>query len=244
MSRRVLVTGGGQGLGAAISRALAVGGNRVIVADRDAEHAEAVAGEIDGEAWVVDLSDTEALDDLSLEVDILVNNAGIQRIHPIEEFPPEEWRLIMRVMLETPYLLTRAALPYMKHQGWGRVINISSVHGLRASAFKSAYVAAKHGLQGLTKTTALEGGPFGITANTVNPGYVGTALVTSQIADQARSRGITEEQVTDQVFLAKSAIKRLVEPEEVAALVRFLASDEAAMITGAAHSMDAGWSAG
>lgn len=241
--RRAVVTGAGRGLGKAIAQSLAAAGAQVTVADVDADACAATAAELGGTAWPVDLSRTEELDELRLDTDILVNNAGIQRIHPVEEFPPQEWRLIHRIMLEAPFLLTRAAFPAMKERGWGRIINVSSVHGLRASPFKSAYIAAKHGLQGLTKTVALEGGPHGITANTVNPGYVRTKLVADQIADQAASRGISEEAVTEEVFLAKSAVPRLAEPEEVAQLVAFLATDAAGLITGAAHSVDAGWSA-
>lgn len=241
--KNALVTGGAAGLGRAIARALAADGAVVMVADLNAEGARAVADEIGGEAWAIDFSDTDALERLRLDVDILVNNAGIQRIHPIEEFPLQEWRLIQRIMLEAPFLLTRAALPAMYSRGWGRVINMSSAHGLRASAYKSAYVSAKHGLEGLTKTTALEGGPKGVTANCINPGYVRTALVEGQIADQAKSLGISEDEVLEQVFLAKSAVKRLAEPEDVAALAVFLASDAAALMNGGSYTVDGGWTA-
>ncbi|TFI50448.1 SDR family oxidoreductase, partial [Micrococcus endophyticus] len=203
----------------------------------------AVAEEVGGDVWAADLSDVAALEDLSLDTDILVNNAGIQRINPVEEFVPEDWRLIHRLMLEAPFLLTRAVLPGMYERGFGRIINLSSAHGLVASPFKSAYVAAKHGLQGLTKVTALEGGPHGVTANCINPGYVRTPLVDEQVADQAASRGISEEEVLDQVFLAHSAVKRLAEPEEVATLAVWLASDAAAVATGSSYSLDGGWAA-
>lgn len=227
--RRALVTGGASGLGKAISEALAEAGAEVTVADLDAEAAETVASGIGGRAWAVDLADTSALETIDVDTDILVNNAGIQRIHPITEFPLEEWRLISTLMLEAPFVLTKAVLPGMYRRGWGRIINLSSVHGLRASANKSAYVAAKHGLMGLTKTTALEGGPQGVTCNAINPGYVLTPLVKGQIADQAKTNGISEKEVLEQVFLGHSAVPRLAEPEEVAAIALFLAGDAAAV---------------
>lgn len=242
-SKRALVTGGASGLGKAMSEAFAAAGAHVIVADVDAESAEAVAGDIGGEAWTVNLADTSALDGVDLDVDILVNNAGIQRIHPITEFPLDEWRLINTLMLEAPFVLTKAALPRMYEKGWGRVINLSSIHGLRASANKSAYVAAKHGLMGLTKTTALEAGPHGVTCNAINPGYVMTPMVKGQIADQAKTNGITEDEVLEQVFLGHSAVPKLADPGGIAALALFLASDAAAVINGSAHSVDGGWSA-
>ncbi|MEG3615698.1 3-hydroxybutyrate dehydrogenase [Isoptericola haloaureus] len=241
--RRAVVTGGGSGIGAACAAALAARGAHVVVADRDAEAAKRVAADVDGEAWVVDLADTAALDDLTLDADVLVNNAGIQRVSPIEEFDPDAFRLIQRIMLEAPFLLVRAALPGMYERGWGRIVNLSSVHGLVASPFKSAYVAAKHGLEGLSKVTALEGGPHGATSNCVNPGYVRTPLVEKQIADQARVHGIDESEVLEKVLLTESAIKRLTEPAEVGELVAWLAGPSARMVTGASWTVDGGWSA-
>lgn len=241
--RTALVTGGASGIGAACSRALAAAGARVTVADIDGDAAEALAAELGGDAWHVDLSDVRALDDVRLDTDILVNNAGVQHVSPIEEFDPERFSFILRLMLEAPFLLIRAALPAMYARGYGRIVNVSSVHGLRASPFKSAYVAAKHGLEGLSKVTALEGAAHGVTSNCVNPGYVRTPLVERQIADQARVHGIPESEVLETVLLTESAIKRLVEPEEVAALAVWLASDAAGMVTGASHTMDGGWSA-
>lgn len=239
--RSALITGAASGLGKAMAHALASAGAHVTVADLNGEAAGEVASAIEGEAWEVDLSDTDALDGTQINTDILINNAGIQRIHAIEEFPLDEWRLINRLMLESPFVLTKAVLPGMYERGWGRIVNVSSVHGLRASAFKSAYVAAKHGLMGLTKTTALEGGPKGVTCNAINPGYVMTPLVEQQIADQARTRNISEDKVLDQVFLGHSAVKRLATEEEVARLALFLCSDAAAVINGSAHSIDGGW---
>ncbi|MEW1961571.1 3-hydroxybutyrate dehydrogenase [Microbacterium sp. NPDC077644] len=239
--RRAVITGGASGIGLACAEEFASRGAHVVIADLNAEAAQEHAEALGGEAWTVDLSDTTALDDLTLEADILVNNAGIQRVSPIAEFDPAAFRAIQRIMLEAPFLLIRAALPGMYERGWGRVINISSVHGLRASPFKSAYVAAKHGLEGLSKVTALEGGPHGVTSNCINPGYVRTPLVEKQIADQAAVHGIPESEVVEKVMLTESAIKRLVDPVEVASLAGWLASPHAAMVTGASYTMDGGW---
>ncbi|WP_102141633.1 3-hydroxybutyrate dehydrogenase [Mycobacterium hubeiense] len=241
--RTALVTGGASGIGAACARELAARGATVTVADVDEVAAKTVADDIGGKAWAVDLLDVSALEDLTLEADILVNNAGVQSINAIETFPPEKFRAMMALMVEAPFLLIRAALPHMYAHAFGRVINISSVHGLRASEFKVAYVTAKHALEGLSKVTALEGGPHGVTSNCVNPGYVRTPLVTKQIADQARTHNIPEDEVVGEILLKESAIKRLVEPEEVAALVSWLASPSAGMVTGASYTMDGGWSA-
>jgi 3-hydroxybutyrate dehydrogenase len=241
--RRAVVTGGASGIGEACARAFAGAGAHVVIADLNGEAAERIAGEIGGEAWQVDLGDTAALADLRLEADILVNNAGIQHVRPIEEFAPERFSFILRLMLESPYLLIRAVLPGMYERGFGRIINLSSVHGLRASPFKSAYVSAKHGLEGLSKVTALEGGPHGVTSNCINPGYVRTPLVEKQVADQARLHGIPEDEVLPKVMLTESAIKRLVEPAEVASLALWLSSPDAGMVTGASYTMDGGWTA-
>jgi 3-hydroxybutyrate dehydrogenase len=241
--RTALVTGGASGIGAACARELAARGAVVTVADLDQAGATAIADEIGGKAWAVDLSDVAALENLTLETDILVNNAGIQHVSPIADFPPERFRFMLALMVEAPFLLIRATLPHMYGAGFGRVINLSSVHGLRASEYKVAYVTAKHALEGLSKVTALEGGPHGVTSNCVNPGYVRTPLVTKQIADQARTHDIPEQQVVEDILLKESAIKRLLEPEEVGSLVGWLATPDAAMVTGASYSMDGGWSA-
>lgn len=241
--KRAIITGGASGIGLACAHEFARRGAKVVIADVNAAAAEGVASIVNGEAWVIDLGDTRALDELRLDADILVNNAGLQRVSPIENFDPESYRLMQRIMLEAPFLLVRAVLPSMYQRGWGRIINVSSVHGLRASPYKSAYVAAKHGLEGLSKATALEGGVHGVTSNCVNPGYVRTPLVEQQIADQAVVHGIAESEVIERIMLTESAVKRLVEPEEVASLVGWLASDRAAMVTGAAYTMDGGWSA-
>ncbi|GAA0999772.1 3-hydroxybutyrate dehydrogenase [Nocardiopsis tropica] len=238
-----MVTGGAAGIGAAVCRRLAADGAQVTVVDRDGAAARALAEEIDGRALELDLTDTGALAGLALDVDIVVNNAGVQHVAPIEDFDPAWFRRITTLMLEAPFLLTRAALPAMYERGFGRIVHVSSVHGLRASKYKAAYVAAKHGVEGLSKVTALEGGEHGVTSNCVNPGYVRTALVAKQIAEQAAAHGITEQQVTDEVFLARPAIKRLIEPDEVAGLVSWLCSPAAAMVTGSSYTMDGGWTA-
>ena len=241
--RRALVTGGASGIGAACATAFAAAGAHVIVADLNGEAADAVAKQLGGESWQVDLSDTKALADLELDVDILVNNAGVQHVSPLEDFDPERFSFILRLMLESPFLLIRAALPKMYERAHGRIINISSAHGLRASAYKSAYVAAKHGLEGLSKVAALEGGAHGVTSNCINPAYVRTPLVEKQIADQARIHGIPESDVVEKIMLADLAIKRLVEPHEVGDLALWLAGDTAGMVTGASYTMDGGWTA-
>jgi 3-hydroxybutyrate dehydrogenase len=241
--RSALVTGGASGIGAACARELAGRGASVTVADVDGAAATALADEIGGTAWAVDLLDVAALEDLHLEVDVLVNNAGVQTVEAIIEFDPARFRSMLALMVEAPFLLIRAALPHMYAQRFGRIVNVSSVHGLRASEFKVAYVTAKHGLEGLSKVTALEGGPHDVTSNCGNPGYVRTPLVAKQITDQARTHGITEDEVLSKVLLTESAIKRLVEPEDVAALVGWLASPSAGMVTGASYTMDGGWSA-
>ncbi|WP_448656071.1 3-hydroxybutyrate dehydrogenase [Microbacterium lacticum] len=239
--KRALVTGGASGIGLACVREFAGRGATVIVADFNADAAQTVAAEVGGEAWVVDLADTAAQEDLALDVDILVNNAGIQTVAPIHEFDPERWRFMHRLMVESPFLLIRAALPAMYERGWGRIVNISSAHGLRASTYKSAYVAAKHALEGLSKVTALEGGPHGVTSNCINPAYVRTPLVEKQIADQAVVHGIAESEVVEKIMLTESVIKRLIEAEEVASLAGWLVSDRAGMVTGGSYTMDGGW---
>jgi 3-hydroxybutyrate dehydrogenase len=243
LGRRALITGGGSGIGRACAVRLADAGADIVVVDRDAEAAKTVAAQVGGTAVAVDLSDLAAVDGLDLAVDILVNNAGLQHVAPLHEFPVDRFSYILRLMLEAPFRLVRGALPHMYERGWGRVVNISSIHGLRASAFKSAYVTAKHGLEGLSKVIALEGAEHGVTSNCVNPAYVRTPLVEGQIADQAKAHGLSEDQVVEQVMLAPAAVKRLIEPSEVAEAVAYLCSPAAASVTGTSLVMDGGWSA-
>jgi 3-hydroxybutyrate dehydrogenase len=176
-------------------------------------------------------------------VDIVVNNAGVQHVAAIEEFPPEKWDAIVAVNLSSGFHLTRATFAAMKANKWGRIVNVASAHGLVASPYKSAYVAAKHGVIGFTKTIALEGAEFGITCNAICPGYVRTALVEKQIPEQARARGISEEAVVRDVLLAAQATKQFVTTDQIGALTVFLCSDAAAQITGAALTIDGGWTA-
>jgi 3-hydroxybutyrate dehydrogenase len=241
--RRAMVTGGASGIGRACARRLAAAGASVVVVDRDADAARAVAGEVGGTAVTVDLADLAAVDRLDLDVDVLVNNAGLQHVAPLHEFPVDRFSHILRLMVEAPFRLVRGALPGMYERGWGRVVNISSVHGLRASAYKSAYVTAKHGLEGLSKVIALEGAEHGVTSNCVNPAYVRTPLVERQIADQARAHGLSEGDVVEQVMLAPAALKRLIEPAEVADAVAWLCSPAATSVTGSSLVMDGGWTA-
>lgn len=245
--RRALVTGAGSGIGRACALRLAAAGAEVTALDRSADSARSAAEEIEcGRAVTLDLADLAGIDALAaevLDVDILVNNAGLQHVAPIHEFPTETFGLILTVMLEAPFRLLRRVLPGMYERGWGRVVNISSVHGLRASPYKSAYVSAKHGLEGLSKVVALEGASHGVTSNCVNPAYVRTPLVENQIADQAATHGLTADEVVSQVMLAPAAIKRLIEPAEVAESVAYLCSPAAAFITGTSLALDGGWTA-
>ncbi|MFJ4910607.1 3-hydroxybutyrate dehydrogenase [Streptomyces sp. NPDC093249] len=246
--RTALVTGAAGGIGRACALRLAACGARVRAVDRAAEGLEALAEAATGlpgklEPRLLDLTDLDAAEAAAAGADILVNNAGLQLVRPIEEFPPDVFHTVLTVMLEAPFRLIRGALPHMYARGWGRIVNLSSVHGLRASAFKSAYVSAKHGLEGLSKTAALEGAPHGVTSNCVSPGYVRTPLVERQIADQAAAHGIPPERVLSEVLLKDSALKRLVEPEEVAEAVLYLCTPQASFITGTSLTLDGGWTA-
>ncbi|MET9724599.1 3-hydroxybutyrate dehydrogenase [Streptomyces zaomyceticus] len=246
--RTALVTGAAGGIGRACALRLAAAGARVRAVDRAAEGLETLveeAAELPGtlEPRLLDLTDLDAAEAAADGADILVNNAGLQLVRPIQEFPPDVFHTVLTVMLEAPFRLIRGALPHMYAQGWGRIVNISSVHGLRASAFKSAYVAAKHGLEGLSKTAALEGAPHGVTSNCVNPGYVRTPLVERQIADQSAAHGIPPERVLSEVLLKDSALKRLIEPDEVAEAVLYLCTPQASFITGTSLTLDGGWTA-
>ncbi|MBE1492982.1 3-hydroxybutyrate dehydrogenase [Amycolatopsis lexingtonensis] len=241
--RTALVTGGAGGIGLACVRALAAAGAKVHVVDVDAERAEAAATEAGGWAHAADLTDPAAIGALPAEVDILVNNAGIQHVAPIEDFPPDVFARIQALMVTAPFLLIRHVLPAMYAHGRGRIVNMSSVHGLRASPYKAAYVAAKHGLEGLSKVAALEGAAHGVTSNCVNPGYVRTPLVDGQIDAQAAEHDIPREDVVAEVLLRRAAIKKLIEPDDVASLVVWLCSPRAGHITGASIPLDGGWTA-
>jgi 3-hydroxybutyrate dehydrogenase len=249
--KAALVTGAASGIGLAIAQALAAGGARVTLADMDAEHGQAEAAKLPNARFVAaDLTQPGACRQLvegtiaaSGTLDILVNNAGVQFVAPITEFPEAKWRQLTELMLTAPFLLTQAALPGMYARGWGRIINLGSVHSLRASAFKSAYVAAKHGLLGLTRVTALEGAEHGVTCNCLCPSYVRTALVEKQIADQARVHNIPESEVVEKIMVAEAPIHRLLEPSEVGAYAAFLCSDAASGVTGGAITIDCGWTA-
>ena len=241
--RTALVTGAAGGIGLACARALAAAGAKVHVVDRDSDGAERAAAEVGGWAHVADLTDPSAIDALPDEIDILVNNAGVQHVAPLTEFPPQTFARMQALMVTAPFLLIRRSLPAMYARGWGRIVNISSVHGLRASAYKAAYVTAKHALEGLSKVAALEGAEHGVTSNCVSPGYVRTALVNGQVDAQAAEHGVAREDVVEQVLLRRAAIKRLIEPEDVASLVVWLCGDRAGHVTGASIPLDGGWTA-
>ncbi len=253
--RVAIVTGAGSGLGQAIAAALAREGVSVVVNDIVAESGTAVAEEISrsgGEA-VFQYGDVSRASDVAelieatiaryARLDILVNNAGVQYIAPLPEFPEEKWNHLIGVMLTGPFLTTKYAFPHMQAQKRGRIINISSTQGLVSAEFKAAYVSAKHGLLGLTKVTALEGAPYNITAVAVCPCFARTPLAEKQIAGQAKFHGMTEQEVIEKIMTAPAALKRLLEPEEVAALVVYLAQDVAQCITGSAVPIDCGWTA-
>jgi 3-hydroxybutyrate dehydrogenase len=245
--RTALVTGAASGIGRAVALRLAEGGAHVLVLDLDEAGAREVASETGGDHLVVDLSDAGSIDALGLgtevHADILVNNAGVQHVAAVQDFDPDRFAFIQRLMVEAPFRLARGLLPGMYERGWGRLVHVSSVHGHRASPYKVAYVAAKHGLEGLSKVIALEAAGTGVTSNTVCPGYVRTPLVEGQIRDQARAHGIAEDEVVDEVLLERTPVKRLVEPEEVADVVGFLCGPGTDSMTGSSFHLDGGWTA-
>lgn len=242
--RKALVTGAGSGIGAAVAQRLAADGAEVYAVDLAEDRVKALAADSDAITPIgCDLSDLDAVEQLPSDVDVLVNNAGRQHVSRLEDFDPDTFSSILRLMLESPFRLIRRSLPHMYERGWGRVVNISSAHGLRASPFKSAYVSAKHGLEGLSKVTALEGAAHGVTSNCINPAYVRTPLVEAQIADQARTHGISEDEVVEKIMLTPVAVKRLIEPAETAELAALLWGPASASITGTSLSQDGGWTA-
>lgn len=250
MKRVALVTGAASGIGEAIARRLAAEGVTLMITDIDEERGRRVASDVDGGFIAGDLADQETCEMIVEEtawlfgqLDILVNNAGVQHIDPIPDFPEYAWDRLIAVMLTAPFLLTKYAWNHLVRSEQGRIVNISSAHGVVASPFKVAYVTAKHGLIGMTRSAALEGGPHGLTVNAVCPAYVRTPMAENQIEDQARTRGISTKEVIDEVMLEPAAIKRLLEPSDVADLVAFLCSKSAWGITGSVQLIDLGWTA-
>lgn len=241
--KQAVVTGAASGIGAAIARKLAASGAEVLLLDRDADAVEEVAAQLGARSGAVDLADPEAAAELGRGADVVVNNAGVQHVAPVHQFPPDMFTTLLKVMLESPFRIVRSALPGMYERGWGRVVNVSSVHGLRASPFKSAYVAAKHGLEGLSKTIALEAAGYGVTSNCVCPGYVRTPLLERQVAEQAVLHRVPREQVVEDVLLERTPVKRLVEPEEVAELAAWLCGPATTSVTGSSFTVDGGWTA-
>lgn len=256
--KTALVTGSTSGIGLAYAKALAAQGANLVIngfGDAAAIEAERAALAAASGAQAIysghDLTRVDEIEAMMAQaasafggVDILINNAGVQHVAPIEDFPVDQWNLIIALNLNAAFHTSRLAVPYMKQRKWGRIIQTASAHSLVASPFKSAYVTAKHGLAGLTKTIALELATFGVTANCISPGYVWTQLVENQIPDTMKARGMTREQVLNDVLLAGQPTKQFVTPEQVAALALFLCSDAASNITGANLSVDGGWTAG
>jgi 3-hydroxybutyrate dehydrogenase len=250
MTTVAIVTGAASGIGLACAERLAADGMKVVLADLNEKAGGEHARRLGGTFVAADLSTRDGcrnLADAALKahgsVHVLVNNAGFQHVAPIEEFPEEQWERMIALMLTAPFLLTRYCWPAMKKQKWGRVVNIASIHALVASPFKVGYISAKHGMIGLTRTAALEGGEHGITVNAICPAYVKTPLVDSQIADQAKANNLSPDEVIEKIMLAPAAVKRLIEPREVADFVAYLCGDAAGTITGAALTMDLGWTA-
>ena len=247
-SKRALVTGSTSGIGLAIARALHAEGAQVVLNGfGDAGEIETLREELgDAAHFGADLTDAAQIEAMMTEVgeiDILVNNAGVQHVSPVEDFPVDKWNLIIALNLTAAFHTTRLAVPGMKKKGWGRIINTASAHSKVASPFKSAYNASKHGIAGFTKTIALELAEHGVTANCISPGYVWTPLIEGQIPDTMKARGMTRDEVINDVLLVKQATKKFVQPEEVGALAAFLCRDEAQNVNGANWSVDGGWTA-
>lgn len=245
--KRALVTGSTSGIGLAVARALKAEGAEIVLNGfGDAGTIAALKDELDASHSDADLTDAAAIErmmDQAGPIDILVNNAGTQHVAPVDEFPVDKWNLIIALNLGAAFHTIRLALPAMKEKGWGRIINTASAHSLVASPFKSAYIAAKHGIAGLTKTVALEVAERGITANAISPGYVWTPLVENQIPDTMAARNLSREEVINDVLLARQPTKKFVQPEDIGALAVFLCRDEAQNVNGANWSIDGGWTA-
>ena len=250
MKKCAIVTGGASGIGRSVALSLATDGFSVVIGDTAEEKGNQVAQEIEGTFVHSDLSQGASCQALIAEaikqygsVDVLINNAGFQHVSPLEDFPEETWNQMISVMLTAPFLLTRYAWPSMKKAQWGRIINMASIHAMVASPNKVGYISAKHGMIGLTRTAALEGGAHNITVNALCPAYVRTPLVENQISAQAKTHELEEDEVIKTIMLEPAAIKRLIEPDEIASLVSYLCSDAAASITGACWTVDGGWTA-
>jgi len=255
LAKTILITGSTSGIGLGIAKAFAAQGYSIAfngLEPNGAEIAQQVADEfhIDHSFSPANLMQPAAIREMVASaitkfgvIDVLVNNAGIQFVAPIDEFPEEKWDAIIAVNLSAAFHVTKAVWGNMKQHSFGRIINIASAHGLRASEFKSAYVAAKHGIVGFTKTMALEGAPFGITCNAICPGYVDTPLVEQQIPQQAKAHNMTEKEVVEKIFLERHAVKEFIPVELLAQTALFLASPQAGTITGIAMPVDAGWTA-
>lgn len=246
--KRALVTGSTSGIGLATARALHAEGAEVILNGfGDESEIATLREELGGAAhYGTDLTDVAAVEAMMADiggVDILVNNAGVQHVSPVEDFPTDKWDLVIALNLTATFHTTRLAVPAMKEKGWGRLINTASAHSLTASPFKSAYNASKHGVVGFTKTVALELAQTGVTANCISPGYVWTSLIEGQIPDTMKARGLSREEVINDVLLAKQPTKKFVQPEEIGALAVFLCRAEAGNVTGANWSIDGGWTA-
>lgn len=245
-NRTALVTGAASGIGASCARRLAEDGAQVVVLDRNADAAHKVAADIGGRALIVDLADLTAVEEalVGSEIDIVVNNAGVQHLALLHEFPREEFSLLFQVMVQAPFRIARTTLPGMYARGWGRFVHITSIRGVRGDRRKGGYVAAKHAVEGLSKTIALEGAAYGVTSNCISPAWVETPLTHELAQRQADIHGTTPEQILTDVMLGGAAIKELVDPGEIADLAAHLCSDSARHTTGTSIPVDGGWLAG
>ncbi|MAL00174.1 MAG: 3-hydroxybutyrate dehydrogenase [Citromicrobium sp.] len=246
--KKALVTGSTSGIGLAVARALHGEGARIVLNGfGDEAEIEKLREELGGAEYSgADLTDVSAIEGMMADaggIDILVNNAGMQHVAPVDEFPVDKWDKIIALNLSAAFHTIRLAVPHMKERGWGRIINTASAHSLVASPYKSAYVAAKHGIAGLTKTVALEVATTGVTVNCISPGYVWTPLVENQIPDTMKARGMSREEVIDEVLLAKQPTKKFVQPEDIGEMAVFLCRDSMANVNGANWSVDGGWTA-